>query len=69
MITTCDHHDRVVPGHSFKFAAALQLAQACGKPVLVRIATRAGHGGGKPTSKQLEEIADQWAFLVKNLGM
>ncbi|MGD0899086.1 MAG: prolyl oligopeptidase family serine peptidase, partial [Thermoguttaceae bacterium] len=69
LVMTADTDDRVVPGHSFKFAAALQLAQACGKPVLVRIATRAGHGGGKPTSKQLEEIADQWAFLVKNLGM
>ena len=69
LITTADTDDRVVPGHSFKFAAAIQEAQAGAAPVLIRIETRAGHGGGKPTSKQIEEIADQWAFLVKNLGM
>ena len=69
LVTTADTDDRVVPGHSFKFAAALQHAQAGDAPVLIRISTRAGHGGGKPTAKRIEETADQWAFLVKNLGM
>jgi prolyl oligopeptidase len=69
LITTADTDDRVVPGHSFKFAAAIQEAQSAPAPVLIRIETRAGHGAGKPTSKQIEEIADQYAFLVKNLGM
>jgi prolyl oligopeptidase len=67
MITTADTDDRVVPGHSFKFAAALQAAQAGDKPILIRIETRAGHGAGKPTAKIIEETADQWAFLVKTL--
>ncbi|HEY5074083.1 MAG TPA: prolyl oligopeptidase family serine peptidase [Pyrinomonadaceae bacterium] len=69
LITTADHDDRVFPGHSFKFAATLQAAQAGPAPVLIRIETRAGHGAGKPTSKIIEETADQWAFLVKSLGM
>ncbi len=69
MVTTADTDDRVVPGHSFKFAAALQSAQAGLAPILIRIETRAGHGAGKPTSKQIEEVADQLAFLVKCLGM
>jgi prolyl oligopeptidase len=69
LITTADHDDRVVPAHSFKFAAALQAAQACDNPVLIRIETRAGHGAGKPTTKLIEEAADRWAFLVKVLGM
>ncbi|MFQ5670982.1 MAG: prolyl oligopeptidase family protein [Acidobacteriota bacterium] len=69
LITTADTDDRVIPGHSFKFASALQHDQAGAAPVLIRIETRAGHGGGKPTQKQIEEAADQWAFLVKNLGM
>jgi len=69
LITTADTDDRVVPGHSFKFAAALQHAQAGHAPVLIRIETRAGHGAGKPTTKQIEEAADLWAFLVKNLEM
>jgi len=69
LITTADHDDRVVPAHSFKFAAALQAAQAGPAPVLIRIETKAGHGGGKPTSKMIEEAADQWAFLVKELGV
>lgn len=69
LVTTADHDDRVVPGHSFKFAAALQTAQAAGDPVLIRIQTRAGHGAGKPTSKLIEEAADRWAFLVETLGM
>ena len=69
LITTADHDDRVVPGHSFKFAAALQAAQAGPAPVLIEIETKAGHGAGKPTSKVIEEQADRWAFLVKNLGI
>ena len=67
LITTADHDDRVVPAHSFKFAAALQAAQACDNPVLIRIETKAGHGAGKPTAKLIEEAADKWAFLVKVL--
>lgn len=67
LITTADTDDRVVPAHSFKFAAALQAMQDGRAPVLIRIETRAGHGAGKPTSKLIEEIADQWAFLVKVL--
>jgi prolyl oligopeptidase len=69
LITTADTDDRVVPGHSFKFAARLQECQAGSAPVLIRIETRAGHGSGKPTAMQIEEIADQWAFLVKELGV
>ena len=69
MITTADHDDRVWPGHSFKFAAALQAAQAGDAPILIRIETKAGHGAGKPTSKIIEEAADRWAFLVKTLEM
>ncbi len=68
-ITTGDHDDRVVPAHSFKFAATLQAAQAGPKPILIRIETRAGHGAGKPTSKIIEESADKWAFLVHELNM
>jgi prolyl oligopeptidase len=68
LITTADHDDRVFPAHSFKFAAALQEAQSCDSPVLIRIETRAGHGAGKPTTKQIEEAADELAFLVKVLG-
>ena len=63
-VTTADHDDRVFPAHSFKFAAALQAAQGGDQPILIRIATRAGHGAGKPTSKRIEEAADQWAFLA-----
>src|SRR6266704_2114357 len=69
LITTADHDDRVVPGHSFKFAATIQAAQAGPKPVLIEIETKAGHGAGKPTSKIIEEQADRWAFLVQNLEM
>ncbi|MGB6166272.1 MAG: prolyl oligopeptidase family serine peptidase [Geitlerinemataceae cyanobacterium] len=69
MITTADHDDRVVPAHSFKFAAALQAADGGSNPLLIRIETKAGHGAGKPTAKVIEEIADKWAFLVKVLGM
>ncbi len=69
MATTADTDDRVVPGHSFKYAAALQAAQAGDAPVLIRIETRAGHGAGKPTDKTIEEYADRWAFLVENLDI
>nr|NIR43234.1 S9 family peptidase [Gemmatimonadota bacterium]NIR75874.1 S9 family peptidase [Candidatus Kutchimonas denitrificans]NIS00386.1 S9 family peptidase [Gemmatimonadota bacterium]NIT66050.1 S9 family peptidase [Gemmatimonadota bacterium]NIU54804.1 prolyl oligopeptidase family serine peptidase [Gemmatimonadota bacterium] len=69
LVTTADHDDRVVPGHSFKFAARLQEMQMGDAPVLIRIQTKAGHGGGKPTAMIIEEQADRWAFLVKNLGM
>ena len=67
MITTADHDDRVVPAHSFKFAAALQAAHAGDQPVLIRIETKAGHGAGKPTTKVIEEVADRFAFLLKVL--
>ena len=66
---TADHDDRVVPGHTFKFIATLQAAQACPNPILVRIETKAGHGAGKPTSKQIDEAADRFAFLVRELHM
>jgi len=69
LITTADHDDRVWPGHSFKFAATMQAAQAGSAPILIRIETKAGHGAGKPTSKIIEEVADRWAFLVKTLEM
>jgi prolyl oligopeptidase len=69
LITTADHDDRVVPAHSFKFAATLQAAQGCDKPTLIRIETKAGHGAGKPTTKIIDETADRWAFLVKELGV
>jgi prolyl oligopeptidase len=69
LITTADHDDRVVPAHSFKFAARLQACQTGDKPVLIRIETRAGHGAGKPTTKLIEEAADQLAFLVHELKL
>ncbi|MGJ5633212.1 prolyl oligopeptidase family serine peptidase [Nostoc sp. CALU 1950] len=69
LITTADHDDRVVPAHSFKFAAALQEAHAGNAPVLIRIETKAGHGAGKPTAKIIEEAADKWAFLVRALDV
>ncbi len=69
LVTTADTDDRVVPGHSFKFAARLQESHTGEAPVLIRVETRAGHGAGKPTSKLIEETADLWAFLVKNLGV
>ena len=67
LVTSADHDDRVVPSHSFKFAARLQEAQRGSSPVLIRIATRAGHGSGKPTSMQIEEAADRLAFLATHL--
>lgn len=69
LITTADHDDRVVPAHSFKFAAALQAAHRGENPVLIRIETKAGHGAGKPTAKTIEEIADRYAFLVRTLNL
>lgn len=69
LITTADHDDRVVPAHSFKFAATLQAAQSGDAPTLIRIETKAGHGAGKPTSKIIEEISDSWGFLARVLGM
>ncbi|MEK6798909.1 MAG: prolyl oligopeptidase family serine peptidase [Planctomycetota bacterium] len=69
LITTADHDDRVVPAHSFKFAARLQEVQSGPAPVMIRIETKAGHGAGKPTTKVIEEAADRWAFLVKTLGI
>lgn len=69
LITTGDHDDRVVPAHSFKFAAALQAAQGCGRPTLLRVMTQAGHGHGKPTRAVIEEQADVWAFLLRELGV
>jgi prolyl oligopeptidase len=69
LITTADHDDRVVPSHSFKYAAALQAAQAGNAPILIRIETRAGHGAGKPTSALIEESSDKLAFLVHTFGM
>jgi prolyl oligopeptidase len=69
LVTTADTDDRVVPMHSFKFAAALQHAQAGDAPVLIRIETRAGHGAGTPITKRIDLAADRWAFLWKALGM
>lgn len=69
LITTADHDDRVVPAHSYKFAAELQQAQGGDAPILIRIDTSAGHGAGKPTQKMIDETADTFAFLVKVLGM
>jgi prolyl oligopeptidase len=69
LVTTADTDDRVVPGHSFKYTAALQHAEPGGAPHLIRIETRAGHGSGKPTDKVIEEYADVWAFLAHHTGL
>jgi prolyl oligopeptidase len=69
LATTADHDDRVVPSHSYKFISALQAAQAGEAPVLIRIQTKAGHGFGKPTTLQIEEQTDIFAFLVKVLNI
>ncbi len=69
LVTTADHDDRVVPAHSFKFASRLQEYHSGTNPVLIRIETNAGHGAGKPTSKQIDEAADIWSFVMHNLGM
>ena len=68
-IVTADHDDRVVPAHSFKFTATMQAAQAGPAPVLIRVETKAGHGAGKPVTKQIEELTDEWSFLAKELHM
>ena len=69
MVTTADHDDRVVPAHSFKYAAALQAAQTGDNPKIIRIESKAGHGAGKPISKVLEEQADIYAFILYNMGL
>jgi prolyl oligopeptidase len=68
LVTTADHDDRVVPSHSFKFAAALQAAQGCRKPVLIRVEVQGSHGY-RPTDKLIAERADQWAFAAENMGL
>jgi prolyl oligopeptidase len=69
LITTGDHDDRVVPAHSFKFAAQLQTKQAGNNPVLIRIETKAGHGAGTPVSKSIEQYADIFSFTLYNMGI
>jgi len=69
LIATSDHDDRVVPGHSFKFAATMQADQAGSAPILIRIETKAGHGAGKSITKLIDETADTWAFVAHNLNM
>ncbi len=69
MVTTADHDDRVVPSHSFKFISTLQEKQKGKNPVIIRIETSAGHGAGTPTSKQIEQVADRWAFAFYNMGI
>jgi len=66
LVTTADHDDRVVPSHSFKFAATLQSAQNCDRPALIRIETQASHGY-RPTDKRIAEVADQWAFALAHM--
>ncbi len=68
LVTTADHDDRVVPSHSFKFTATMQLAQGCPKPVVIRVETQASHGY-RPTDKRIAELADEWAFAAANMGM
>jgi prolyl oligopeptidase len=69
MIFTADHDDRVVPAHSFKFAATMQQAQGGSAPVLIRIETKQGHGGGSSLAKQLEKNADMYAFMFHSMGI
>lgn len=69
LVTTADHDDRVVPAHSFKFAATLQEAQSGNAPVLIRIEKNAGHGAGKPVAKSIAEQADVFAFTLYNMGI
>jgi prolyl oligopeptidase len=68
LVTTADHDDRVVPSHSFKFTAAMQVAQACGRPILIRVETQASHGY-RPTDKRIAELADEWAFAAEQMGV
>jgi prolyl oligopeptidase len=67
-VTTADHDDRVVPAHSFKFAATLQADQACSNPVLIRIETRSGHGSSN-LSKAIDMLTDMWSFMFYNMGV
>jgi prolyl oligopeptidase len=69
MVTTADHDDRVVPAHSFKFAATLQEMHGGDNPVMIRIETKAGHGGGKPVTMIIDEQTDKWAFMFANTGV
>lgn len=69
MVTTGDHDDRVVPAHSYKFAAELQSKQAGNNPTLIRVETNAGHGAGTPTSKVIEQYADVYSFTLFNMGV
>ena len=69
LITTADHDDRVVPAHSFKFAATMQAMQKGNNPILIRIETKAGHGAGKPTTKIIEEYADRLSFMFYIMGI
>ena len=69
LVTTADHDDRVVPAHSFKYAATLQAAQAGDAPVLIRIDTNAGHGGGRPVAKVIDEDTDLYSFMFWNMGV
>ena len=69
LVTTADHDDRVVPAHSFKYAAALQAADTGDAPKLIRIDSKAGHGGGKPMTKVIDEYADLYSFIFENVGM
>ena len=69
LIATADHDDRVVPAHSFKFAAAMQEKQKGGNPVIIRIETKAGHGAGKSTQQIIAEESDKWSFMFYNMGI
>jgi prolyl oligopeptidase len=68
LVTTADHDDRVVPSHSYKFTAALQAAQGCSRPALIRIETQGSHGY-RPTDKLIAQAADLWAFTAANMGL
>jgi prolyl oligopeptidase len=68
LITTADHDDRVVPSHSFKFAAAMQAAQSCARPILIRVETQGSHGY-RPTDKRIAELADEWAFAAAAMAL
>jgi prolyl oligopeptidase len=69
LVMTGDHDDRVVPAHSFKFAATLQVGNAGKTPTLIRIDSKAGHGAGKPIGKVIDAQTDMWSFVMYNLGM